>query len=81
MSATKVGFLGIYRNYFGNNFIKKISVPTGVVTFERRSVPSLSWQNWLECEHILSDVKLHLANGDTIETDGAGLLQVDFANK
>lgn len=56
-------------------------MPTGVVTFARRSVPENELPKWSTCHVKFSDIALHVSEGGTIEDDGAGLLQVDFANK
>ena len=52
-------------------------LPTGVLTFSRqvcREPP-----HWDKCTEKLS--KLHVSSKGTIEDDGHGMLQVDFANK
>ncbi|KAL6255823.1 hypothetical protein P5V15_013066 [Pogonomyrmex californicus] len=53
--------------------------PEGVITIERRYIPLESCPKWN-----LQDQKLpplHVTSKGTIEIEGAGLLQVDFANK
>ncbi|XP_011881580.1 PREDICTED: poly(ADP-ribose) glycohydrolase-like [Vollenhovia emeryi] len=53
--------------------------PEGIITIERRYVPLESCPKWN-----LQDQKLpplHITSKGTIECEGAGLLQVDFANK
>nr|XP_015196510.1 PREDICTED: poly(ADP-ribose) glycohydrolase-like isoform X2 [Lepisosteus oculatus] len=49
--------------------------PRGLVTFERRHLTEqISWQH---CNDTIS--KLHVQSDGTIETEGEGMLQVDFA--
>ncbi|XP_011689783.1 PREDICTED: poly(ADP-ribose) glycohydrolase-like [Wasmannia auropunctata] len=53
--------------------------PEGIITIERRYIPLESCPRWN-----LQDQKLpplHITSKGTIESEGAGLLQVDFANK
>ncbi|XP_032367035.1 poly(ADP-ribose) glycohydrolase [Etheostoma spectabile] len=50
--------------------------PKGLVTFERRCLKDHG-PNWRSCKETLS--KLHVTTRGTIETEGTGLLQVDFA--
>ncbi|XP_029166400.1 poly(ADP-ribose) glycohydrolase-like isoform X2 [Nylanderia fulva] len=53
--------------------------PEGVITIERRYIPCENCPKWN-----LQDQKLpplHITSKGTIENEGAGLLQVDFANK
>ena len=52
---------------------------TGVVTFTRRSITRHSLPDWSESTRSWS--KLHVTSQGMIETEGAGMLQVDFANK
>lgn len=47
----------------------------------RRSVQKTQLPNWSACNDEISKIKLHVCDEGTIEDDGAGLLQVDFANK
>lgn len=56
-------------------------MPTGVVTFARRSVKDEELPKWNECQMTFTDSVLHISSRGTIEDDGNGLLQVDFANK
>ncbi|KAM6901597.1 poly(ADP-ribose) glycohydrolase isoform 2-T4 [Lycodopsis pacificus] len=49
--------------------------PKGLVTFERRCLTDMP--NWRICKETMS--KLHVTSRGTIETEGTGLLQVDFA--
>ncbi|KAM7381471.1 hypothetical protein PAMA_012354 [Pampus argenteus] len=51
--------------------------PTGLVTFTRKSLDKPL--NWKSSKTLLS--KLHITCEGTIEDDGYGMLQVDFANK
>ncbi|XP_037134060.1 poly(ADP-ribose) glycohydrolase isoform X1 [Syngnathus acus] len=51
--------------------------PTGLVTFTRKSLDNLP--DWECCETLLT--KLYIASEGTIEDDGYGMLQVDFANQ
>ncbi|KAM9424270.1 poly(ADP-ribose) glycohydrolase [Pholidichthys leucotaenia] len=52
-------------------------VPTGLVTYTRRSLDKPL--NWKSSQTLLT--KLHITCEGTIEDDGYGMLQVDFANK
>uniref|UniRef100_A0AAQ4RIG5 poly(ADP-ribose) glycohydrolase n=1 Tax=Gasterosteus aculeatus aculeatus TaxID=481459 RepID=A0AAQ4RIG5_GASAC len=51
--------------------------PTGLVTFTRKSLDKPL--NWTRCSTQLT--KLHITCEGTIEDDGHGMLQVDFANQ
>ncbi|XP_073333578.1 poly(ADP-ribose) glycohydrolase [Pagrus major] len=53
------------------------SKPTGLVTFERRCLRDTDISTWRNCKEKMS--KLHVASHGTIETEGTGMLQVDFA--
>ncbi|XP_037889920.1 poly(ADP-ribose) glycohydrolase isoform X2 [Glossina fuscipes] len=57
------------------------NVPTGCVTFERRFMHHSEMPNWSECLIPLGVTPLHITSDGTIEDQGFGLLQVDFANK
>ncbi|KAI8121250.1 Poly(ADP-ribose) glycohydrolase [Lucilia cuprina] len=57
------------------------NVPTGCVTFERRYMPHNEMPNWSESSIPLGITPLHITSDGTIEDEGLGLLQVDFANK
>lgn len=61
------------------NYFKRITSnePVGIVTFERRH--SRLTPRWIESNRKLTN--LYMRNEGTIEKEGAGLLQVDFANK
>ncbi|XP_054468436.1 poly(ADP-ribose) glycohydrolase [Anoplopoma fimbria] len=50
--------------------------PKGLVTFERRCLKDLP--NWRSCKEKMN--KLHVTSRGAIETEGTGLLQVDFAS-
>lgn len=56
-------------------------MPTGVVTFTRRSIPHSNFPDWAECTETLDTTLIHVSDEGNIEDDGEGLLQVDFANK
>lgn len=56
-------------------------MPTGVITFQRRFIPDDHLPNWKNCHETFDDTLLHVSEEGTIEDDGEGLLQVDFANK
>lgn len=56
-------------------------MPKGVVTFARRSIPESDLPKWSACHATFADLMLHVSEDGTIEDDGEGLLQVDFANK
>ncbi|XP_051269085.1 poly(ADP-ribose) glycohydrolase [Dicentrarchus labrax] len=52
--------------------------PEGLVTFERRCLRHADLPHWKSCEETMT--KLHVTSQGTIETEGTGLLQVDFAS-
>ncbi|KAL9978494.1 hypothetical protein ACROYT_G016017 [Oculina patagonica] len=54
-------------------------MPTGTVTFQRQMVKSSIMPEWEKCTALFG--KLHVSTKGTIEDNGAGFLQVDFANK
>ncbi|XP_077295766.1 poly(ADP-ribose) glycohydrolase-like isoform X2 [Arctopsyche grandis] len=56
-------------------------VPCGVVTFTRASVEITKCPNWSKSNALIGSVPIHIDSKGTIENEGAGLLQVDFANK
>lgn len=62
----------MYNAYF-------LLVPMGVVTFTRRSLRHSVAPKWDTLQKPLTKI-VPLLDG-TIEDDGAGMLQVDFANK
>ncbi|XP_076686654.1 poly(ADP-ribose) glycohydrolase isoform X1 [Andrena cerasifolii] len=53
--------------------------PEGVITIQRRYIPKSDCPKW--DEQVQKLPPLHITCKGTIETEGAGLLQVDFANK
>ncbi|CAC5366747.1 PARG [Mytilus coruscus] len=55
------------------------NMPTGLVTFTRQHVGLIDFPKWDNLDTTLRD--LHVSAEGTIEDDGEGLLQVDFANK
>lgn len=57
------------------------NVPRGCVTFERRFLAQNQLPKWSEYNILLGETPLHITSEGTIEDDGVGLLQVDFANK
>lgn len=57
------------------------NVPKGCVTFERRFLAQSQLPKWSECTAPLGHTPLHITSEGTIEDEGVGLLQVDFANK
>lgn len=54
-------------------------MPIGVLTFQRRSIKEPP--NWQKVTTEIGSINLHVTSTGTIEKDGKGLLQVDFANK
>lgn len=64
-----------------NWFIHFLSVPVGVVTFERKFKPKAIMHRWDVSELNVGNTKVHINSNGTIEDDGLGFLQVDFANK
>lgn len=54
-------------------------MPTGTLTFQRQAVKSTGFPVWESCSATFG--KLHVSSRGTIEDNGAGFLQVDFANK
>ncbi|KMR04720.1 wd repeat and fyve domain-containing protein 3 [Lasius niger] len=66
-----------YATYPYINFNR--AAPEGVITIERRYIPCENCPKWnLQDQKLPS---LHITSKGTIENEGAGLLQVDFANK
>lgn len=55
--------------------------PLGVVTFERKCIPKSQMPRWDKIENNLAKTKLCITAEGTIEDNGNGFLQVDFANK
>lgn len=66
---------------FYSVFFLIILAPTGVVTFKRRHINRSAIPRWDKLDTKLSECKVHISSTGTIEDDGLGLLQVDFANK
>lgn len=56
-------------------------MPTGVVTFSRRSISKLGLPNWKKSQKTFTKSLLYVTKDGAIEDDGDGLLQVDFANR
>lgn len=52
-----------------------------MVTFTRRSIQEDDFPDWGNCPMTFDSTLLHVSDKGTIEDDGEGLLQVDFANK
>ncbi|XP_039438286.1 poly(ADP-ribose) glycohydrolase-like [Culex pipiens pallens] len=67
------------------NYFRRVCarMPTGVVTFQRRYVHPKQFPEWARCEAtvVREVVPVHISSEGTIEDQGRGLLQVDFANK
>ncbi|XP_076162442.1 poly(ADP-ribose) glycohydrolase isoform X2 [Ptiloglossa arizonensis] len=63
------------------HYFKRVTskAPEGVVTIQRRYIPKSDCPKW--GEQLQKLPPLHITSKGTIETEGAGLLQVDFANK
>lgn len=57
------------------------NVPTGCLTFMRISGKPEDEVNWHTSSAVLASIPMHINAGGTIEDQGIGLLQVDFANK
>ena len=53
--------------------------PTGLLTFSRRCLRPETFPQWSASDQKLS--QLHITSEGMIETEGQGMLQVDFANK
>lgn len=67
------------------NYFRRVcaSMPTGVVTFQRRYINPKQLVEWSKCDAVIARdvVPVHITSEGTIEDQGRGLLQVDFANK
>ena len=67
------------------NYFRRVTTPgrppIGVVTFRRRSLPPKCIPKFSESEKEIRGCHLVVRSRGTIEADGKGLLQVDFANK
>ncbi|KAL1117697.1 hypothetical protein AAG570_004012, partial [Ranatra chinensis] len=70
--------LKCFINYF-RRVIGKILEPEGVITYSRNFVDPIRLPNWSECN--ISFPKLHISSKGTIEDDGTGMMEIDFANK
>ncbi|XP_030623918.1 poly(ADP-ribose) glycohydrolase-like [Chanos chanos] len=55
------------------------TVPDGLVTFERRCISPSDLPKWKDKKEMLT--KLYISHEGSIEKDGEGMLQVDFASK
>ncbi|XP_044761795.1 poly(ADP-ribose) glycohydrolase-like isoform X2 [Coccinella septempunctata] len=55
--------------------------PKGVITVERRFLHKTEIPRWDTLQNNLGNTRVHIANTGTIEDDGLGFLQIDFANK
>ncbi|XP_045483285.1 poly(ADP-ribose) glycohydrolase-like [Harmonia axyridis] len=55
--------------------------PKGVITIERKFSHRSEVPRWDNLQNNLGNTKVHITNKGTIEDDGLGFLQVDFANK
>ena len=53
--------------------------PSGLVTFTRKYLSPENFPNWTNSDKSMANI--HLSSEGMIETEGAGMLQVDFANK
>lgn len=51
------------------------------MTFTRRSIADTDMPNWSTSQMSFENTLLHVSDDGTIEDEGKGLLQVDFANK
>ncbi|KAK9506071.1 hypothetical protein O3M35_008073 [Rhynocoris fuscipes] len=63
------------------NYFRRVSQkrPRGVITFTRRCIQANHLPIWAESDSELSDV--YISSKGTIEKEGAGMLEIDFANK
>lgn len=63
------------------HYFKRIikEMPKGTITFQRQVVESSDMPDWERCNTLFG--KLHVSTSGTIEDNGTGFLQVDFANK
>ncbi|XP_013882086.1 poly(ADP-ribose) glycohydrolase isoform X2 [Austrofundulus limnaeus] len=62
------------------HYFKKVleTKPEGLVTFQRCCLRDTDVPHWWNCKETLD--KLHLTSQGSIETEGTGMLQVDFAS-
>lgn len=65
------------------NYFRRVcsKMPTGVITIVRRHYEDKDIPNWEYCDIKISSVPIHVASEGTIETNGSGMLQIDFANR
>lgn len=68
---------GYFTSISGRDFGKE---QEGLVTYERRSLAGRPLPDWGRSAAALSSVALHADAAGMIETEGYGMLQVDFAN-
>ncbi|XP_043490315.1 poly(ADP-ribose) glycohydrolase-like isoform X2 [Polistes fuscatus] len=63
------------------HYFKRVTsqIPEGVITIQRRYIPRYECPKWDKIEKKL--LPLHITSSGTIDNNGAGLLQVDFANR
>ncbi|KAJ8339499.1 hypothetical protein SKAU_G00362850 [Synaphobranchus kaupii] len=64
-------------HYFKEVMGEESKVPRGLVTFSRRHIPDSNLLDWTRRQETLT--KLHISSEGTIEKNGQGMLQVDFA--
>ncbi|XP_041666658.1 poly(ADP-ribose) glycohydrolase [Cheilinus undulatus] len=64
-------------HYF-NVMTETSKMPQGLVTFERCVIKDVDISSWRSCKEKMRE--LHVSSGGSIETEGLGLLQVDFAS-
>ncbi|XP_050294562.1 poly(ADP-ribose) glycohydrolase [Anthonomus grandis grandis] len=65
------------------NYFRRVTqnVPLGTITFERKFIPRSNMPRWDTLKNNLGNTRIHLDSEGTIEENGRGFLQVDFANK
>ncbi|XP_062541533.1 poly(ADP-ribose) glycohydrolase-like [Armigeres subalbatus] len=67
------------------NYFRRVCsrMPSGVLTFRRRYISPKQFIDWSNCKAVIGrdTVPIHINSEGTIEDQGRGLLQVDFANK
>lgn len=64
---------------FNYHFLLILSGPEGVVTYTRRHINPNALPIWSSIDKMLP--KLHISSEGTIEDEGSGLIEIDFANK
>ncbi|KAI0212169.1 Poly(ADP-ribose) glycohydrolase [Lamellibrachia satsuma] len=76
ISQKRVGKLKCLLHYF-----KTVTenMPQGNLTYSRQVLKHHEFPKWEKCQNVFP--QLHVSSGGTIEDDGCGMLQVDFANK